>query len=231
MTPLLLAGWGLIGAWWWRSRPPTSRLRRDGGRHAPAGRRRAAYGIGSLAALALLPHWSAAALGLVACGVLAPRLSARRRSRRQATARRSDVLLLVALLEIALHGGVTIRRALEEVHGWLGGELAGTLHGALRAADHQGGLAEHLEAAAPELRRLSQVVRAAERHGAPAAAGLASLAAELRLEHRHELERHARRLPVRLLAPLVGGVLPAFALLTVVPMLSSALGSLRLVQP
>ena len=44
---------------------------------------------------------------------------------------------------------------------------------------------------------------------------------------RHELEVAARRLPVLLLFPLVLCVLPAFVLLTVVPLLASSLHDLQ----
>ena len=45
------------------------------------------------------------------------------------------------------------------------------------------------------------------------------LATEQRAELRRHAETHARRVPVRLLFPLVFVVLPAFGLLTVIPTL------------
>ena len=49
---------------------------------------------------------------------------------------------------------------------------------------------------------------------------------ELRLDRRRAAEVEARRVPVRLLFPLVTCVLPAFALLTVVPLLAASLDAL-----
>ena len=66
------------------------------------------------------------------------------------------------------------------------------------------------------------------RYGTPLAPTLERLSAELRLDRRRRAEEAARRVPVRLLAPLVTCVLPAFGLLTVVPLLASSLRSLSI---
>jgi hypothetical protein len=63
----------------------------------------------------------------------------------------------------------------------------------------------------------------AERDGAPIADLLARLADDARAVVRRRSEAHARRVPVRLLFPLVFLVLPAFGLLTVVPALAAGL--------
>jgi len=64
------------------------------------------------------------------------------------------------------------------------------------------------------------------RYGVPLAPGLERLGLELRLERRRAAEQEARRVPVRLLGPLVTCTLPAFALLTVVPLLVASLRAL-----
>jgi tight adherence protein C len=64
------------------------------------------------------------------------------------------------------------------------------------------------------------------RYGVPLAPGLERLGLELRLDRRRTAEQEARKVPVRLLAPLVTCVLPAFALLTVVPLLAGSLQAL-----
>lgn len=64
------------------------------------------------------------------------------------------------------------------------------------------------------------------RYGVPLAPTLDRLGSELRLDRRRRAEQEARRVPVRLLAPLVACVLPAFALLTVVPLLAASLRAL-----
>lgn len=64
------------------------------------------------------------------------------------------------------------------------------------------------------------------RYGVPLAATLERWSAELRADRRRQAEEAARRVPVRLLAPLIACVLPAFALLTVVPLLVASLRAL-----
>lgn len=64
------------------------------------------------------------------------------------------------------------------------------------------------------------------RYGIPLAPGLERLGLELRLDRRRAAEQEARRIPVRLLGPLVTCTLPAFALLTVVPLLVASLQAL-----
>ena len=70
---------------------------------------------------------------------------------------------------------------------------------------------------APGTRGLAETLRTSARLGSPAAPALARLAAELRADLRRRAEARARTVPVRLCFPLVGCILPAFALLTVVP--------------
>jgi hypothetical protein len=73
---------------------------------------------------------------------------------------------------------------------------------------------------------LADALLASDRLGAPVAPALARLATEQRIAARRRSEVHARRVPVRLLFPLVFLVLPAFVLLTVVPGLASGLARL-----
>ena len=78
------------------------------------------------------------------------------------------------------------------------------------------------------MRPLVAALVASERYGAPLSSGLERLAVDVRRERRHRAEEAARRIPVKLLFPLVGCTLPAFALLTVAPLVAGALRSLRL---
>ncbi len=64
------------------------------------------------------------------------------------------------------------------------------------------------------------------RYGAPLVTTLERWSIELRGDRRRQAEEAARRAPVRLLAPLIVCVLPAFALLTVVPLLVASLRAL-----
>jgi tight adherence protein C len=110
----------------------------------------------------------------------------------------------------------------------------GALGAALRAADQaaQAGRARAdclIEALSPlgdPAARLAHVIADHLRYGVPLAPGLERLGAELKLERRRRAEEDARRVPVRLLGPLVACVLPAFGLLTVVPLLAASLRAL-----
>ncbi len=70
---------------------------------------------------------------------------------------------------------------------------------------------------APATRALAETLRTSSRLGSPGAPALTRLASELRTDLRRRAEARARTVPVRLCFPLVGCILPAFALLTVVP--------------
>ncbi|HEY4378606.1 MAG TPA: type II secretion system F family protein, partial [Acidimicrobiales bacterium] len=79
----------------------------------------------------------------------------------------------------------------------------------------------------PALQPLVRALDASDRYGAPLVPALDRLAGEARIARRRRAEEAARRLPVSLLFPLVCCSLPAFGLLTVVPLLVSALRSLQ----
>ena len=75
---------------------------------------------------------------------------------------------------------------------------------------------------------LRVLLRSAVEDGGDLVAGLERLAADARDLRRRRAEEAARRVPVRLLLPLVACSLPAFALLTIVPIVVSALEALDL---
>ncbi len=85
---------------------------------------------------------------------------------------------------------------------------------------------DNVAGATPALRPMTDALLASDRLGAPVGPALARLAAEERTALRRAAEAHARKVPVRLLFPLVFLVLPAFVLLTVVPGLASGLARL-----
>lgn len=88
---------------------------------------------------------------------------------------------------------------------------------------------EHLVAHHGDLTRpLVAALRAALDDGDSLGPALARLAVDARDLRRRRAEEAARRLPVRLLLPLVACSLPAFAVLTVVPILAGALSGIRL---
>lgn len=78
------------------------------------------------------------------------------------------------------------------------------------------------------IRPLTGGILAAERDGVPLEPLLRRAADEARRKRRIQAETAARRLPVLMLFPLVMCVLPAFVLLSVVPLLADSISSLDL---
>jgi tight adherence protein C len=78
-----------------------------------------------------------------------------------------------------------------------------------------------------DLRRAIRVVTRAERLGTPLAAACAELAASVRAARRARSMERARTASIKMLFPLVFLVLPAFLLLTVVPVLVATLQRIR----
>jgi tight adherence protein C len=139
----------------------------------------------------------------------------RRASRRRA----AEVPLVVELVRVAVAAGASPRHALGVARD-AAGPCRAALDAVLVAADLGPGLVAACEVGAdehPELARLLRAVAAADRSGAPLVDALARLGRATRVAVRRDAERQARTVPVRLLLPLVLLVLPAFALVTVVP--------------
>jgi tight adherence protein C len=72
-------------------------------------------------------------------------------------------------------------------------------------------------------RALVRAVVTAEQDGSPVRSVLGRLADDARRQRRQDLDAAVRRLPVRLTFPLALCALPAFVLLTVVPLLAAGL--------
>lgn len=85
-----------------------------------------------------------------------------------------------------------------------------------------------VDVAGEPARPLRAVLRSSVDDGASLPPSLDRLAVDARDVRRRQAEEAARRIPVRLLLPLVACSLPAFALLSIVPILAGALGSLEL---
>jgi tight adherence protein C len=163
---------------------------------------------------------------------LKPRLGQRRRARARDAAVTDTLPDVADLLLLATGAGLTLplalpvvaRRGPHPVAGALDTVLQATARGA-RVAD---ALAELPAVAGERIRPLASVLIDHERYGTPLGPALERVILELRLDRRRRAEQAARRVPVQLLFPLVSCTLPAFALLTVVPLLAGSLGALRL---
>lgn len=144
----------------------------------------------------------------------------RRRERGAAARIEREMPLAADLLAAAMTGGLTPYLALQVASGAAPPTVAERLAAVLARVEGGNRLSQALEleaAATPALRSLIDVLLTSERSGAPVGPLLARLAADGRARSRRVALARARKLPVRLLFPLVFLVLPAFLLLTVAP--------------
>jgi hypothetical protein len=140
-----------------------------------------------------------------------------------------ELPIALDLLGVAVGAGCTPYLAVEVAARWSPPLVAGALDQVMRSCTLGLDFESALDATAratPRLRPLADALLATDRLGVPVGPVLARLAEEDRTALRRASEAHARRIPVRLLFPLVFLVLPAFVLLTVVPGLAAGLGRL-----
>jgi tight adherence protein C len=217
---------GLAAAGWAIPAPAFAGIR------LAAGAAGLAIGAGAVVGSAMSPvGWALvplfAVVGLRMPTILVGRAAARRRAAIDA-----DVPQLLDLLAAASSAGLSaqlaVRRAAEAVRGPLAGELAATLSGVdlgARWRDELGGLVERTGSS--DLRRAASVLSRTETLGASLEEATVELAASVRSARRAAVTERARTAPVKMLFPLVFLVLPAFLLLTVVPVLLTTLRSIR----
>lgn len=190
---------------------------------ASAGRAVVALVVGSILALPVGLGLAGASLA----ATVASRAGAIRRRRRALERVLPDA---VDLLRLAVASGLSVRAAVITVADVVPGEVGAVL---ARAAGRLAG-GDALAAATralvddlgPDGRRLGALLLAADQEGGSMAAELAGLAADLRRRRADRALARAGRLPVLLLFPLVTCVLPAFALLSVVPLVVGGLADL-----
>ncbi len=136
---------------------------------------------------------------------------------------------VIDLLAVALLSGNTVGAATRQVIEWADGEYADAFRWCERQVAQGRTLSDALEMLptrlGPQVQPLVAALVATERYGSPIAQSLTQLAADSRADRRRRAEAVARRLPVTMLFPLVVCVLPAFLLLTVVPVLGEAVRS------
>ena len=145
-----------------------------------------------------------------------------RRARRHDDAVLTELPIAVDLVGVAVGAGCSTFQAVAVAARWSPPRLAVVLGEVGRATAIGASFDDALVgagASAPNVRRLTETLRTSTRLGSPASASLARLAQEVRADVRRRAEARARTVPVRLLFPLVFCVLPAFALLTVAPVL------------
>jgi tight adherence protein C len=152
--------------------------------------------------------------------------------RRRRAAADAELPQLLDLLAAASSAGLSASLALSRAARALRGPLAEELGGVVRAVDLGGRWRDELRATAdrlelPDLRRTVAALTRTETLGSSLATSMQELAERVRSSRRAAVTERARTAPVKMLFPLVFLVLPAFLLLTVVPVLLTTLQSIR----
>ena len=181
------------------------------------------------AASALVSPVVGAVAALIAWRI--PDLALARLARRALAAAHREIPVLLDLLAVATSAGLppqlAFRRAVEAATG----PLAEELRSVLDASDLGGRWRDELivvgeRLALPDLRRLLAALARTDSLGSSLAEEVGHLASDVREVRRAAAAQRARTAPVKMLFPLVFLVLPAFLLLTVVPVLLTTVRSI-----
>jgi tight adherence protein C len=154
-----------------------------------------------------------------------------RATRRRRAAVDAEIPQLLDLLAAGSSAGLAAPLALRRAVDGLAGPLADEVGATVRAVDLGARWRDELDRLAeridlPDLRRTVATLNRTESLGASLAEGTAELAASVRRARRAATAERARTAPVKMLFPLVFLVLPAFLLLTVVPVLLTTVRSI-----
>lgn len=189
-------------------------------------------GIATLVVVVSLPVLPPLSAGIALMGVLIPILRRRSAQRQRIASYLRHLPEVVDLYCLATGAGLNVSLAVEAVADRAPSPFAEEFIRVTRECAVGRRLADALE---DVVTRTDEVVRplitslvAAERYGAPLGDSLIRLADEVRAQRRRRAEEAARRVPVKLLFPLVLCILPAFGLLTMAPVLVSAFKALHL---
>ncbi len=162
---------------------------------------------------------------------VARRLAGSLADRRRRAAVDAEIPQLLDLLAAGSSAGLAAPLALRRATEGLAGPLADEVRATVRAVDLGARWRDELEALAdrldlPDLRRAVAALTRTESLGASLAQATSELAAAVRQARRAATSERARTAPVKMLFPLVFLVLPAFLLLTVVPVLLTTVRSI-----
>ena len=213
--------------------PPSGRDPRSGGARSldVSTRRRLGGAVGLMMGLALPFPGTVLAPLLCVTGARVPSLLRARVERRHRAAMDAQIPQLLDLLAAASSAGLSGQLALRRAVVALGGPLGSELSSGLEAIELGARWREELALTAerlrlPDLRRTVAALSRTETLGASLAESTAELAASVRAARRAAVTERARTAPVKMLFPLVFLVLPAFLLLTVVPVLLTTVRSI-----
>ena len=160
------------------------------------------------------------------------RLAGSRADARRRRAMDAEIPQLLDLLAAGSAAGLSavvgLQRSVSALRGPLGAELRTSLdavHLGARWRTELTAVTERL--ALPDLRRAMAVLTRTETLGTSLTGATRDLAADVRSSRRAAVAERARAAPVKMLFPLVFLILPAFLLLTVVPVLLTTVRSIR----
>jgi pilus assembly protein TadC len=160
------------------------------------------------------------------------RLGVARADARRRRAMDAEIPQLLDLLAAGSAAGLSAVVGLQRSVAVLRGPLGAELRASLDAVDLGARWREELAAVTerlglPDLRRAVAVLTRTETLGTSLTEATRELAADVRRSRRAAVAERARAAPVKMLFPLVFLVLPAFLLLTVVPVLLTTVESIR----
>ena len=182
-----------------------------------------AVGAAIALSVCLLPFSPFAALAGAAAGWMVPRWAERRARKSRKVALLDDLPDAVDLLVLALGAGLNVPLAVAAVGrrgtGPVSAEMAVAAEANLRGRPLADALDDVTTRCGESARPLMSLLASGERYGVPLTDSLDRLAVDVRAARRRHAEEAARRLPVKMLFPLVVCILPAFALLTLGPLL------------
>ena len=187
--------------------------------------------FGTMGALIPAPKLLTVPLALLLAGRIR-RLVAARADARRRRAMDAEIPQLLDLLAAGSAAGLSAVAGLQRSVSVLRGPLGGELRTSLDAVDLGARWREELAAVTerlrlPDLRRAVAVLTRTETLGSSLTEATRELAADVRGSRSAAVAERARAAPVKMLFPLVFLVLPAFLLLTVVPVLVSTVESFR----
>ena len=168
-----------------------------------------------------------------------PRLRETRERRRAAHRAVLAYPDFVDMLVLSIKAGCTPRQGLEALFDVAPSAARPGIAAILQRADTGQRFAEAVAALedpppvglGPIAQPLVDALALADRYGTPLPPILDRLADEARAQRRRNADAAARRLPIQLSFPLVGCTLPAFVLLTVVPLMAGTFSSLHGLTP
>jgi tight adherence protein C len=159
--------------------------------------------------------------GMVLVGAVASRIAATRRRRRQLA---NDLPGAIEVLRMAVAAGETLQGAIGLVAREIAGPAGDVFARVWRRVKHGESLVDALLGVASghdaQVEGILVLLATVHRSGSSVGAGLSRAVVRQRDELRRQAQQNARRLPVAMLLPLLCCVLPAFVLVTIVPVLA-----------